>query len=79
MAKQVRGGKRRAWKRIHPGGGGEPYHAEVIEVYGKIGGKKRGSHYSITKHGVAGANKLADAWLEEHRARAAQEEAEVKS
>jgi hypothetical protein len=75
----VRGGKRRALKWIHPGGGGDAYQAEVIEVYGKIGGKKRGSHYSITKHGVAGANALADVWLERHRAKAAKLEAGVKS
>ena len=71
MAKKLRGGKRRTTKNLHPGGGGEPYPVEVIEVYMKIKGKAYGSSYSIRRHGARKANRLADAWLGRHRALAA--------
>jgi hypothetical protein len=79
MAKKLRGGKRHTFKNLHPGGGGEPYPVEVIEVYMKIKGKAYGSSYSIRRHGVRKANQLADDWLEGHRALAEEIEAEGKS
>jgi len=75
MAKK-RGGKRYARKKVYPGGAKRlPYEIEIVEVYVKIDGKKHSSSYSIARHGVREANRLADAWLAEKRALAAQADA----
>jgi hypothetical protein len=76
MAKRVRGGKRRCFRNQHPGGGGEPYRVEVIEVYMRFRGKSYRSSYSISRHGIMKANQLANDWLEWHRALVEQLEAE---
>ncbi len=71
---KARGGKRYRTKKVTPGGRRprEPYTIEVVEVYIRIGGKKHSSTYSIAKHGVFGANELADRWLERKRAMVAE-------
>lgn len=68
MAKKLRGGKRRAAKLRRPRSGGQAYRDDVIEVYMKVNGKKYGSSYSVEKHGVRKADRMADEWLERMRA-----------
>lgn len=60
------GGVRRTWKAVHPKKG-EPYDAEVFSAYIRIGGKQCETSYSIRKHGVREAKRLATTWLDEKR------------
>ncbi len=58
----ARGGKRYGTKKVYSRGR-DPYMIEIVECYMRFGGKKHSTSYSIKKHGVAGANAKADAWL----------------